>query len=464
MSGSPEDFAHSIGLEDIPIDEDPSQGRDDDGHGTADQPGKPNDAPPKMSEMFGPLPFINIAPWDDALPPARKWAIPDRIPIDQPTLFSGEGAAGKSLLELQLAIAHVLGQEWLGFSPEPGPSIYVGAEDVVDELNRRTYDITKYYDVRYADLVRGGLYLLSFAGEDCLLGVAAKGSEQVEPTILYKRLLEAVGDIKPKHIGIDTAADTFGGNEINRSQVRQYVGLLRKLAIVGHSSLVLLLHPSLTGISSGSGLSGSTAWHNSVRARMYLRHPQNKKEDNKDGNGSDEDDEPINTDLRELVFKKNNYGPISGTLKLRYKNGLFLPETEGEGSPSFLHKLAREQAIDGHFLLLLRKLTGQSRNVSPNPGKSYAPAIFAAHPDGRYNSKDLALAMERLLEQRSIHIVKSGPPSRQREHLVEGAAPHNGPEPETYLGFHRSADGKGWIKDDDPTLTPKTDTERSDAT
>jgi hypothetical protein len=37
----------------------------------------------------------------------REWAVHNRIPLLQPTLFSGEGAAGKTLVELQLAAAHV---------------------------------------------------------------------------------------------------------------------------------------------------------------------------------------------------------------------------------------------------------------------------------------------------------------------------------------------------------------------
>ena len=72
---------------------------------------------------------------------------------------------------------------------------------------------------------------------------------KVQPTRLYDRLLEAASDIKPKHIGIDATADTFAGNEIDRSQVRQFVGLMRKLAIAANGSVVLLAHP---GASRGS--------------------------------------------------------------------------------------------------------------------------------------------------------------------------------------------------------------------
>ena len=275
----------------------------------------------------------------------------DRIPILQPTLFSGEGAAGKTLVELQLCVAHVLARDWLGGMPEPGPAIYYGAEDDADELHRRLTAIAEHYGVKFSDLITGGLHLLSFAGADAVLAIPDRQGK-VQPTPLFERLLEAAADIRPMHIGIDATADTFAGNEIDRSQVRQFVGLMRKLAIAAGGSVVLLAHPSLIGISSGSGLSGSTAWHNSVRARMLLKVPP------RDGN-----DDQSASDLRELSFLKNNYGPLAERIVLRYRNGLFLPEA----GQSTLEKLARDQKVDETFLDVLGRLIKQNR---PETGPS----------------------------------------------------------------------------------------------
>jgi RecA-family ATPase len=258
--------------------------------------------------------------------------------------------------------------------------------------------------VKFAD-VRANLYLLSFAGEDCLLGVPDRGGKIV-PTPLFNRLLEAARDIRPKHVGIDTSADVFGGNEIDRAQVRQFVGLLRKLAIAADSSVVLLCHPSLQGINSGSGISGSTGWHNSVRARMYLKSP------------SPEDGEQPDSGLRELVFKKNNYGPISQSVVLRYRDGLFLPEP----TLSTLDKAARDQKIDEAFVALLRKFSEQHRPLSPSKNAgNYAPTVMAENPDGKaFTKRDYAASLERLLERRLIHIETFGRPSRPHQHLVLG--------------------------------------------
>jgi RecA-family ATPase len=283
--------------------------------------------------------FLDISDWDGKPIPERRWAVHDRIPLRQPTLLSGEGAAGKTLLLLQLSVAHVLGRDWLGTLPEPGPVVYVGAEDDVDELHRRVADILQHYGASIADL-NGNLYLLSLAGEDAILGYPDRNGI-IQQTPLFARLLEAASDLKPKLIGLDTSADTFAGAENDRSQVRQFVGMLRRMAIQADSGLVLNSHPSLTGINTGTGLSGSTGWHNSVRARMYLKPAETEKGDEPD------------PELRELQFLKNNYGPKAQKILLRWKNGVFVPA----GSIDPLNKLVADQKADNAFLTILGKVT-----------------------------------------------------------------------------------------------------------
>ena len=185
---------------------------------------------------------------------------------------------------------------------------------------------------------------------------------------MFDRLYEEAGDLKPKHIGIDTSADVFGGNEIDRTQVRQFISLLRRLAIVSNGSVVLLSHPSLTGINTGTGISGSTAWHNSVRARMYMTAPKMEAGEQPD------------TDLRELQFKKSNYGRVSDSIVLRYRGGLFLPE----GGVSGLDKIAREQKAEEAFLTLLARFNEQGRNVSDKSSSpTYAAAAFVREKEAK---------------------------------------------------------------------------------
>jgi RecA-family ATPase len=63
----------------------------------------------------------------------------------------------------------------------------------------------------------------------------------------------------------------FGGDECVRTQVRQFINLLKGLARKHNCAILLLAHPSLTGMNTGTGLSGSTDWNNGVRSRLYHR-------------------------------------------------------------------------------------------------------------------------------------------------------------------------------------------------
>ncbi len=350
----------------------------------------------------GPLPFINMTNWDSEPVPEREWAVPDRYPLRQAALFSGEGAVGKSIVQLHLSVAHVLGRDWLGTMPTPGPALYVDAEDDEKELHRRLAAILDHYHVSFADVVAGGLHLMSVAGQDAVLAAATR-SGKIEPTALYRRLFQAVGDLKPKMIGLASSANVYAGSEIDRGQVQQFVSLLTRLGVVADGSVVLISHPSLTGINTDTGLSGSTAWHNSMRARSYMKSVK------------PEEGQQPDTDLREISFKKNNYGPVSASIVLRYQNGLFLPMP----GVSSLDRAAREEKAADIFLQLLRRFNEQNQDVSATSGTNFAPAVFARHPDASgLQSKDFRQAMQRLLDAKKIRIEPFGPPSKNRKRLA----------------------------------------------
>jgi hypothetical protein len=204
--------------------------------------------------------LVDMSNWDDEPVPERKWAIRDCVPLYQAGLFSGEGGTGKSILELTKDVAHVTGKDWLGLLPEPGPAIYVGAEDSEDEIHIRLAAIAKHYGVNFKELVEGGLHVLCFLGEDATLCAVNNGkSGKIEATKLYRQLYEMAGDIKPKNISIDTLSRAFAGNEIDRVQVYAFANCMQALAMVTDGSVTVLSHPSLQGMNSGSGLSGSTA-------------------------------------------------------------------------------------------------------------------------------------------------------------------------------------------------------------
>ena len=69
---------------------------------------------------------------------------------------------------------------------------------------------------------------------------------------------------------LDSLHDIFAGEENRRVQARQFVQGLREIAREIDGVVLLSAHPSLSGRNSGTGESGSTAWNNAVRSRLYL--------------------------------------------------------------------------------------------------------------------------------------------------------------------------------------------------
>jgi RecA-family ATPase len=357
----------------------------------------------KTEVKGAPLTFIRLIDWHNRPVPEREWVVLNRVPLKNVTLLSGEGSVGKTILSLQLCVATVLARDWIGAMPNPGPVVAICCEDDADELHRRLDAIVRHYGASFADLA--DLHILSLAGRDALLTTPRRDG-LMTPTKLFARVTEAAATIKPRLILLDNSADVFGGNENDRAQVRQFIGMLRGLAMTADAGLLLTSHPSLTGIATGTGLSGSTAWNASVRSRLYLKRATTAKDEEPDPN------------LRVLEVMKNNYGPVGETMMLRWKDGLFLP-TPTLGS---FEKLGREQKVDELFLMLLNRWNEQGRNVSEkHKANSYAPGRFAEEPEAKadhVSKRELAEGMERLFRANRIRSEPYGPPSRDWSRLV----------------------------------------------
>jgi RecA-family ATPase len=347
---------------------------------------------------------LDLARYDREPIPDRDWGVRDRFPRRNVALLSGEGGIGKSILLLQLAVAHVLGRDWLRSLPEQGPVVAVNCEDEGDELVRRLDPILKSYHASFGD-VGCGLHAFSLADRDPLLAWRDRHG-RMRATPLYQTLLEKVGDLKPICIIIDNVADVFGGSEIDRSEVRQFVGLMRQLALVANGYVIMSAHPSLTGITSKSGLSGSTQWHNSTRARGYVHTEKT----------ADEGDTATGT--RVLDFMKSNYSALSERVELQWSNGLFVPVR----APSGPEQAARNAAADSLFLQLLDRSASKGESVSPKRNaNNYAPSRFAAAAESkaaRFTSDHFADALDRLIAAGKIAAEPYGAPSRRTSRIV----------------------------------------------
>jgi RecA-family ATPase len=341
-----------------------------------------------------PLPVIDPRDWQGKTVPERQWFVEGLIPDRTVTNLSGAGGSGKTEIILQLIAASSLQTQWFGKDVSIGPCLYYGAEDEADELHRRLETIVRRTGRQLSELA--GIRLIPMAGLDAVLAEPDRQGN-LAATAIFPKLEAETRALRPKLIVIDPSADVFGGDEINRSQVRKFVSMLRGLAIDFDCAVLLLSHPSLSGLNSGTGTSGSTAWNNSVRSRLYLEIPNESP------------------DARVLKVVKANYGKTGEAIAIRWNDGVYDLDN---GPDPVLAKVLNKTA-DDVFMAVFAKLTDQGQALGPNVGPSYAPKKISSHPDAKgYTKVDLAGAMQRLLDGGRLRIEVTGPPSRRYTQLV----------------------------------------------
>lgn len=285
-----------------------------------------------------------------------------------------------------------------------GAALFITAEDDKDEIHRRLVDIAASEGVELGSM--SDLCIRSLAGKDALLVTLDPRTATLTPTALFTSIEDEIRRRRPEIAVLDTLADFFPGNENDRVLARQFIALLRGVALRQDTAIVLLSHPSLTGLSSGTGASGSTGWSNSVRSRLYLEREK--------AAGAGEIEDP---DARILSVKKSNYGPVGETLRLRWQNGIFV--AEGNQRPDRLSKAAAQNQADEVFLDLLDSFRAAGRDVSDKPGHGYAPALFEKSAEGKgITAHGFRAAMERLFTAKRIALETIGPPSRQRRRIA----------------------------------------------
>ncbi|OGA72886.1 MAG: hypothetical protein A3G81_22515 [Betaproteobacteria bacterium RIFCSPLOWO2_12_FULL_65_14] len=214
-------------------------------------------------------PALNIAKLAEREPQRPRHIVPDWFPAGEVTLLAGHGGAGKSGVALYLGACIALGASWCGIATERRRVVYVSAEDGADVLHWRLARICAHLQVALADLA-GHLELLDVSHQDAELMLEPGRGDEPILTARYDSLRERLTDATV--LILDGASDLYGGNEIVRRHVRRYVRALRRL--IGPEGAVLLLaHVDKAAARNGAEsdrYSGSTAWHNSVRARWSL--------------------------------------------------------------------------------------------------------------------------------------------------------------------------------------------------
>ncbi|MCP4536033.1 MAG: AAA family ATPase, partial [Chloroflexi bacterium] len=149
-------------------------------------------------------------------------------------------------------------------------------EDDEDELHRRQLAINEHYDLDWCDLENMGWY--SGVAKENALHIFNREYWQWDPSQFFQEVHDVASDGGYQMIVLDSLHDLFAGNENARPEVRRFIQMLHSLACDIDGTVVLSAHPSKAGRADGTGESGSTAWNNSVRSRLYLTRPKDDED------------------------------------------------------------------------------------------------------------------------------------------------------------------------------------------
>ncbi|MGN7160839.1 AAA family ATPase [Sphingomonas sp. SAFR-052] len=290
-----------------------------------------------------PLAVLSPADWQGIKPPVREWKVEGLVPNHQATLLTGAGAAGKSLLSQLLCTCAGMGMPFLGVNVDRCPTLYITCEDDNDELHRRQQAICDGLEMPLG-ATRGHVHLLSLYGEMGNELCTFDDKRTLVTAKRYREIVQTAQALGVRLIVLDNTSHMFTGNENARSEVAAFVNLANAMARDIDGAVILVGFPN----KAGDSYSGSTAWENQVRSRLFLETPKN------------EDGIVIDPDYRVLRNEKANYARKGSEIGFMWQNGTFvLPPKAEDGAP------AGPQFTDAHAWAALQEIDARWRASNP---------------------------------------------------------------------------------------------------
>ncbi len=283
-----------------------------------------------------------------ALPPAFVWD--GYLPRGVVALFGAHGGTGKSTFALMLGVCAALGRPLFGVDTVACNAVFASFEDGTDIVRHRLAGICKTWGINPADL-DGKLHIVDGTANPELF--SADNRSAGDTTATYAELCKLVQSTDARLVVVDNASDSFGGDEINRRQVRAFMRALTQVARLTNCAALLLAHvdknTSRNGKAvGGEGYSGSTAWHNSARSRLFMSRAE--------------------SGLLTLEHQKSNFGKMREPLTLTWPdNGLPMLASDAPditGLTSSMQGRADDTAAAA-LLRLIAEFEGREQYCSP---------------------------------------------------------------------------------------------------
>ena len=187
----------------------------------------------------------------------------------------------------------------------------------------------------------------------------------------HQALREAMVSAGAEVLIVDGISDTYGGGENVRAEVRAFIAALLALIDPECGAVLLLGHVDKATANSGAssnGYSGSTAWHNSVRARWYL-YPETRH----DGEATERTGDLL------LEQQKSNHGEAGQTIRLHWDADAQLFIGQRVGEETALDRRARDRRERASILAAMHAVIDAGEYIpAATSGRRTAYHVLAA--------------------------------------------------------------------------------------
>jgi len=316
-----------------------------------------------------PIPMLKPVSVFDVLThpsPAQQFVWDGYLPRGVVSMFSAHGGTGKSTIALMLAACTAAGLPLFGVPTHQCNALFVSLEDSAAIVRNRLAMICVKLGINPADL-NGKLHVVDGTENPELF--SSNSRSDGGPTSTYAELRNLV---RTQHVGlvvVDNASDAYGGDEIQRRPVRAFIRSLGEIASINNSAVLLLAHVDKTtsrnrSAEGGEGYSGSTAWHNSARSRLFMTR---------------KDDGTLT-----IEHQKNNLGRTMEPMTLEWLYGELpraLSLTDGD-NPLALRAEGREQDEKAIALLrMIHEYEGRQQYIgTATTSRHHAYAVLKSDP------------------------------------------------------------------------------------
>jgi len=224
------------------------------------------------------LDLVRLDDLDTAEIPAPPHIIEKLLPVGVASSLASHGGRGKTTLSLHAAVSVATGRPFMGLQVEQVPVLVYSAEDGSDVIRYRLKQIIEREFISPATLAKM-LHVIDATEIDPALFIERNERDDFGSTRrglttpAFRALTDKAQEAQARLVIIDNASDTFEANENERARVRGFIRALAQLARATDGAVLLLSHVDKSTAKAGGsseGYSGSTAWHNSVRSRMFL--------------------------------------------------------------------------------------------------------------------------------------------------------------------------------------------------